>query len=911
MVLLAVFKVVLHAFSGLEDIIVGSSVAYRHWPEVKRIVGPFTNAITLRTTVEEMLPFMELLNRVRKTALEAYRNQDVPFEDVVREICLSPDAASVFRVVIVFQNFDIPERDVDGLKIELEDFDSQMSNFDLALVFHEKAGTFRGALNYKTNTFEKNTVCQLVDLYCSVFGEIVRSPDKRICDLDAMSKVRIWKNENTRFTEGLRIAIAATFVADLLQEPIQFWITELGVPAKVEMSPYNQLFQQLLDPGSLLATNGRGINIVVIRIADLCPFFRPGSGHVATSAAIENLKDFISALKTAKKAAPVPFLVCICPSAASNRTEEEFYQEGERWLILHLRDVPGIQIVTIDDVRRHYSLSEVCDDYANALGHVPFSQEFFTALGTIISRRLHALTASPFKMIVVDCDNTLWDGLCAEEGLGVTIGPRHKVLQTFLVNRRKEGMLVCLSSKNEENDVSRVFDSHPEMVLRRGDIISWRINWEPKSQNIAALARELNISLDSVLFIDDNPLECAEVATHCSGVLTVQLPTGKNDILNFLENLWVFDRLNVTAEDQQRTNFYFQSKARDTLRQQLSFEEFLDTLDLVVEIRDIQPNEVARVSQLTQRTTQFNTCRSYRSETDINQLLETGDHNCRILRASDRFGDYGLVGAVIYKETHRDLHVDTFLLSCRALGRRLEQKMLLDLGSIAADRGLVWVEIPYIFSERSKPVLAFLEGIGLPYRNYSTNGYCFRFPVQKLEEVCLRQKPDLSLPIHTSATESSPSAGWRPNHATIRRIATELTDLRAIHEAIGLTKREEQASDAAYAVPTTPIQKSLVQMWAEILKIRRLGVHDNFFQRGGNSLLGTLLISRVAREYGVELPLHSLFEKPTVATMEILIQQELVKQLTPEQLMEAMSGLKERATGNYSAQTFELPKIST
>jgi FkbH-like protein len=913
MVLLAVFKATLHAYSGLEDIIVGSSVAYRHWPEVKGIVGPFTNAITLRTSVDGKLPFAELLDRVRKTALEAYRNQDVPFEEVVREISLSPDAPGIFRVVMVFQNFSIPERNIDGLKIELEEFDSQMSNFDLALIFHEKAGTLRGTLNYKTSTFDKETIRHVVDLYCSVFREIIRNPDKRICDLEVIDKARTWKKENAGLTGDLQIAIAATFVADLLQEPIQFWMEVLGVPAKVEMAPYNQLFQQLLDPKSLLATNQRGINVVAIRIADLCPFSRRSGDHPAASATIENLRDFVSALKTGLKAAPVPFLVCICPSATPNRQEEEFYREGEWWLISQLQDAPRVHIITIDDVLRHYPVSELHDDYANAVGHVPFSLEFFTALGTIISRRLHALTASPFKVVVVDCDNTLWDGLCGEEGLGVTIGPRHKTLQTFLANRRKEGMLVCLSSKNEENDVALVFDSHPEMVLQREDITSWKVNWEAKSQNIRALARELNLSLDSFLFIDDNPLECAEVATHCPGVLTVQLPAEENHILRFLQNLWVFDRLNVTAEDQQRTTFYFQSKARDALREHLSFEEFLNALDLVVEVREIQPNEIARVSQLTQRTTQFNTCRNYRSEADLSRLLETGHYNCRILQARDRFGDYGLVGAAIYKEKHEVLHVDTFLLSCRALGRRIERKMLQDLGSIAAYRRLTWVEIPYIFSERSKPVLAFLEEIGLPYRNHSANGYCFRFPVQKLEEICLGQKSDPSPPIEEPVTGGFSWSGWRANHATIMRIAAELTEVRAIYEAIGLTRREEQTSDAAYAVPESPIQKTLAEIWMEILKIRRVSVHDNFFQKGGNSLLGTLLISRVAREYGVELPLHSLFEKPTIATMEALIQQELLKQLTPEQLMEAMSGLKRHKKGDkgYSTQALELPKIPT
>ena len=188
-------------------------------------------------------------------------------------------------------------------------------------------------------------------------------------------------------------------------------------------------------------------------------------------------------------------------------------------------------------------------------GTSPIHPLFYAASGTILARKIHALISLPYKVVVLDCDNTLWKGVIGEDGIdGITIPPGLGRLQQFMVELAGKGILLCLCSKNDESDVLEVFEQRPDMVLKRDHLVSWRINWMPKSENIKSLAQELNLGLDSFIFLDDNPVECAEVRSGCPEVLTLRLPI-ERDIAGFLKHVWAFDRLNVTSEDQQRTAY--------------------------------------------------------------------------------------------------------------------------------------------------------------------------------------------------------------------------------------------------------------------------------------------------------------------------------------------------------------------
>src|SRR5204862_373136 len=177
--------------------------------------------------------------------------------------------------------------------------------------------------------------------------------------------------------------------------------------------------------------------------------------------------------------------------------------------------------------------------------------------------KFHALLRPAHKVIVLDCDNTLWAGVCGEDGAkGIRLDPPFQSLQKFMRAQHEAGMLLCLCSKNNEEDVNEVFAQRLDMPLRREHLISSRLNWLSKSENLKSIAQELGLGLDSFIFVDDNPVECAEVEANCPEVLTVQLPEDPQQIPQFLRHCWVFDHLTRTAEDIKRGEMYRQNRQR-------------------------------------------------------------------------------------------------------------------------------------------------------------------------------------------------------------------------------------------------------------------------------------------------------------------------------------------------------------
>ncbi len=327
----------------------------------------------------------------------------------------------------------------------------------------------------------------------------------------------------------ITLAISASFTAEPIETGLLFWMEKLAIPAAIEFAPYNQIFQQLIDPSSLLSTNQQGVNIILLRVEDWCRFNQSNRKFGDLSKTLKrNAQDFVSALKTAVSRTTTPYILCLCPAAATLSAESEeraLFHQIEKEIVTELRGLNGLHVVPFQAVQSLYPVEEYYDPQRDHLGHIPFTAEFFTALATSLARKIYAIKTPPHKVIVLDCDNTLWQGVIGEDGVfGIDISPRWQAVQEFMRAQQQAGMLLCLCSKNNEADVLPVFEQRSDMPLRREHLVTWRINWLPKSENIKSLAAELNLGLDSFIFVDDNPVECAEVSTHCPEVLTLQLP---------------------------------------------------------------------------------------------------------------------------------------------------------------------------------------------------------------------------------------------------------------------------------------------------------------------------------------------------------------------------------------------------
>ena len=303
------------------------------------------------------------------------------------------------------------------------------------------------------------------------------------------------------------IAISATFTAEAIQPGLAFWAGELGLDYEILFAGYNQLFQQLLDPAGLFGRNRGGFNVALVRLQDW-----------AQAGVDEPVRRLVDAIRGAAGAFSAPLILAICPSP-------EPYALSLSTICAGLADVPSVHVVLPSQILNLYPVAEIHDPHGNELGRLPYTPLFFVALATAIARKIHAIARPPYKVIALDCDDTLWAGICGEDGpQGVVLDPPRRALQEFMAERRREGMLLALCSKNNEEDVLDVFRAHPEMPLRIDDFVARRINWETKGASLASLADELSLGLDSFILVDDNPKECTEAQAAAPEVLALALP---------------------------------------------------------------------------------------------------------------------------------------------------------------------------------------------------------------------------------------------------------------------------------------------------------------------------------------------------------------------------------------------------
>lgn len=639
-----------------------------------------------------------------------------------------------------------------------------------------------------------------------------------------------------------RFAISATFTAEPIEPVLNFWGRELQTPFEIRFAPYNQIAQTLTDPASEFALNQQGVNILLVRLEDLAQFEAPGAVTLARMES--NLDEVIRLVREALPRMSVPLIFALCPSSEARG---QFAHEMALRIETMLEGTPGILYLSHEEIQQLYPVAEPSSEEGERLGRIPYTELYFCALGTALVRLMHGLFSPPFKVIALDCDNTLWKGICGEDGpRGVTLDPARRTLQEFMKEQHDSGMLLGMASKNNAADVLETFATHPEMPLQLHHFVAWRLNWDAKSSNLSALSGELSLSLDSFILVDDNPKECAEVEESIPEVLALALPAETSEIPHFLDHVWAFDHVLVTEEDRNRSAHYKTAhEFGRELKQASNLENFVNALDLRVHIQPCSPAQLGRVAQLTQRTNQFNFTTIRRTEAEIGALLAEGRLECLTMDVSDRFGDYGLTGVALFRAAEDTLTIDTLLLSCRVLGRGVEHLLMAHLAREAHLRGLETVIATFKPSAKNEPARRFLHEIGAGSEQRTESGFSYRLPAAELSD--LHWKPSMDVgSVNTGVPH--PVAHKRPDYA---RIARELSTPIQILEAVRGSPARQQGDDNT--------ESRLAQIWSELLHKSDISSADNFFDLGGHSLLAVLLIVRVRETFGVELGIDDVY----------------------------------------------------
>lgn len=318
----------------------------------------------------------------------------------------------------------------------------------------------------------------------------------------------------------------------------------------------------------------------------------------------------------------------------------------------------------------------------------------------------------PHKVLVLDCDNTLWGGVVGEEGLaGIQLGTDGPGKAFFDFQKtirylKEDGVLLALSSKNNIEDVWEVFDKHDSMLLKRKDLVAAKVDWNEKSKNILALSKELDLNVNSFVFWDDNPVEREKARFAIPEMLTVEVPSEIHHWPALLETMFEFARFYVTEEDRQKTAQYeARYKFIESKNNAADEDSFLKSIALKGELIELNQGNIARAVQLCQKTNQFNlTTNRYTSE----QLLAFAANDkefCVLARLTDRFADHGLVGLVCLRELDRQtLILENLLLSCRVLGRKFEFWIMNKILALATRRG--YKQICGLFVDSGKNVVS-------------------------------------------------------------------------------------------------------------------------------------------------------------------------------------------------------------
>lgn len=574
-----------------------------------------------------------------------------------------------------------------------------------------------------------------------------------------------------------------------------------------------------------------------------------------------------------------PLRIVLCPTDIRDPVVAEEIAATERRIAAELDGAPRMTVMWWRDFARHYPVDQIYDPEGDELAHIPYTNEWYAATGSALVRRHAAATRAPLKAIVLDCDNTLWRGVVGEDGAaGVRIDEGHRALCAFVKNRIASGMLLCLASKNVEADVRAVFEERADFGLSWSDVTAHRVNWSPKHENVAALAAELNLGLDAFVFLDDSPVECGEMRARRPEVLTLQLPGEAADFGPFLEHVWAFDEVRAaTEEDRRRAQRYREERRRAKERRAASsIEDFVASLALEVRIEPGSEATLERMSQMSQRTNQFNLTTVRR---DVDEMRETmgGERCCEIVTVSDRFGDYGITGLLIAEPESEALLVDTLLLSCRVLGRGVEHALLRRLGEIAAEHGLERIRLPFRRTARNEPVARFLEGID-GERLVHEDG--FDLVLSAADAAAITYRPGADEEASEKAEEAGTETGesvapaWAPS-LSMQAVASELRTAAAVAAAAGSRERVSRpALETPYRAPESDAERSVCALWEEMLGIDGIGADDSYFELGGTSLSGVQMIAELRRRTKTAISVVELFATPTIAHLASKLGQE-------------------------------------
>jgi FkbH-like protein len=561
---------------------------------------------------------------------------------------------------------------------------------------------------------------------------------------------------NIKGMASLRVGILRNMIVEPLLPVLEGEFVAEGFLSDIYLSSFDNINQELLNRNSDFYMFSPDIVLMIQWLEMLTPeIFKEYSTlneenmNFIKDRIINNLENQITSFK-ANSNAPliinnfpiVSFPTMSILDAQNKNSITKVILDINSRLVDTISKYKNVYIIDFFSIFSRFGFEKGFDKRGWYISSAPIGKEILIPIAMEYSKFIRSLKGKAKKCLILDCDETLWGGIVGEIGKNeIKIGDQYpgicyKAFQYEILNLYNRGIILALCSKNNEQDVLDVLNKRHDMVLREKHFSAYQINWSDKATNILRISEELNIGLDSIVFIDDSEFECNLIKEKLPEVSVIKLPNLPSLYKETINTCGYFDSVFITEEDKSRTKTYKDNTIRKRIRETSnSIEDYLSKLDMEVEIGRPSSTEISRISQLTQKTNQFNLTTKRYNEEEIKALLENKEYDTVYIKVKDNISDMGIMGISIIKYSEGSAYIDTFLLSCRVIGRNIEYALLEYVIKNAYNKGYKCVIGKYVNTNKNQQVSKFYKSAGFDFIEEDNQGDLWRVCNKKLAVV--------------------------------------------------------------------------------------------------------------------------------------------------------------------------------
>lgn len=546
----------------------------------------------------------------------------------------------------------------------------------------------------------------------------------------------------------IRIAVVGTSTLDQFGRIFKTWLGLIGVEAEIFIAPYDTMDQSVLDPTSSLYAFKPDVIWLFSNYRDFlayAPSYSDADSDVAVNDALERFENLWNAIRQNSDA----FIIqnnCDLPLTRVFGNFSSSVPWGESSYLravnseLPQRLPKASNVFDLDYCASLFGKNNWCDERMWFLAKNAFSLD---ALGSVAHQGatlIRGLKGKSRKCVVLDLDNTLWGGVIGDDGMdGIRLGSGAEgeafvAFQEYVLSLKKRGVVLCVCSKNNEENAKQPFEEHPDMILGLDDIAVFVANWENKADNIREIAETLGLGLDSLVFVDDNPAERMLVKEMLPMVAVPEMPADPAYYVRTLDAERYFETVAFSVEDSARGDMYKGNAQRKTLQKRFSdLSGFLESLNMEAIVSEFDDFHLPRISQLVNRSNQFHLTTTRYTESQIRAFMDSDHHECLYFKLRDRFGDNGLISLLILERDGADLCVDTWVMSCRVLSRGMEYFVFEEVAKLAQSLGVERVIGKYIPSKKNSIVADLYEKLGFVQNGQNGDALLWELPLAGVE----------------------------------------------------------------------------------------------------------------------------------------------------------------------------------